>query len=252
MQTMDQASQRSAQKRTYHRMIFHEDGDGGRRSHSHKVTALDARGIDSVRVENNMWYVEDPSLNRPPDGGWDKAFQAKGQPLPRSWNCDNVLDSSKSYVSTRPDDTKDSIPAAAALVYLYDRHELPLAGNAWQTQALKPHSIIKRAAPQGSSSAGSSLDSAAHGESMFFVIARGAYAARVCPVQRVAEDLLALNFYHWSWLVVTHVQDTAAENACPASGDVAVSFVGSCAACLLTWCLRHTRKQMQQWAGCWD
>jgi hypothetical protein len=171
---MDQASKESAQKRMYHRMISHEDGDDGRRARSHKVTALDARGIDRVRVKDNVWYVEDPSLNQPPDGGWDKAFQAKGQPLPRSWNCDNVLDSSKSYVFTRPEDTKT---AAAALVYLYERHELPPAGNAWQTQALKPHSIIKRVAPQGSGAAGSSSDSAAHRESMFFVIARGAYAA---------------------------------------------------------------------------
>ena len=150
-----------------------------------------------------MWYENHRDLNQPPEDGWDKTFQAKGRPLPRSWTCVNVLDSSKSYVSCKPDDAKHGISAAAALLELRRRGELHLAHHAWQTQALKPHTICQH----GAGREGSAVGSAALGESLFFVIARGAYAARVCPVRRVGKDLLALQMQHWSWLVVTNAQD---------------------------------------------
>ena len=142
-----------------------------------------------------------------PDGGWDKAFQAKGTPLPRSWGCDNVLQSTKTYVSKRPDDLKVGISAAAALLCLYQGQQLHLAGHAWQTAALRPHTIIQKRLSTSSASAGHREGSAAHSE-LFFVIAVGRYAARVCPVKRVTAELLALEFRQWSWLVLTAVKET--------------------------------------------
>ena len=144
METQEQASKESAPKRMYHRMTSHEASGGkrasdGKRARGHKVTALDSRGIHCVQVTDNSWYEEDPDMHRVPDGGWDKAFQAKGKPLNRSWSCDNVLDSTKSYVSKRPDDIKVSVSAAVALLYLHERRQLQLATHAWQTQALRPH-----------------------------------------------------------------------------------------------------------------
>ena len=132
METKEQGQKESKPKRMYHLMIAHENVDAhdGTRKGSHKVTALESRGIDCVRVEDNMWYEDHHDLNQPPEEGWDKTFQAKGRPLPRSWNCDNVLESSKSYVSCKPDDAKHGISAAAALLELHRRGELHLAHHA--------------------------------------------------------------------------------------------------------------------------
>ena len=226
METKDQPQKVSKPKRMYHAMIAHEDVDvhKGTRAHSHNVTALESRGIDCIRVANNMWYEADRDLSRPPDEGWEKAFQAKGKPLPRSWNCDNVLESSKSYVSQKPDDAKHGISAAAAMLELHRLGELSLAHHAWQTQALKPHTIIQHGVAQEGNAAGS----AAHGESLFFVIARGLYAARVCPVRRVGKDLLALEFYRWSWLVVRNVQALGAGNTFPLHPPHVLCFAASC------------------------
>lgn len=223
METKEQGQKESKPKRMYHRMIAHQDVDvhDGKRARGHKVTALESRGIDCVRVADNMWYQGDRDLNRPPDEGWDKAFQAKGKPLPRSWNCDNILASSKSYVSSSPDDAKHGISAAAAMLELHRRGELSLAHHAWQTQALKPHTVVQHDVARE----GSAVGSAALGESLFFVIARGAYAARVCPVQRLRDDLLALQFHQWSWLVVTNVQDPGARTGIPPH---VLCFVASC------------------------
>ena len=147
-------------------------------------------------------------MHRVSDGGWDKAFQAKGKPLNRSWSCDNVLDSAKSYVSKRPDDIKVSVSAAAALLYLHERRQLQLARHAWQTQARRPHAIIrKRPCAELAVQEGSASASAVHGELLFFVIACGSYVARVCPVRRVTKELLALDFRQWSWLVLANVQE---------------------------------------------
>ena len=127
----EQPKQTASLIRGYHKMTL-------------KKTPLEHRGIPHIEVPASSHYEQKGSKYEKPSKSWAQLFgQRRVEPLPKEWNCRNVLKSKKPYTTKTVQTARASIAAAQALQFFLHRAPPSLAVNAWQTCALSPHTLVQ-------------------------------------------------------------------------------------------------------------
>ena len=167
-------------------------------------TALNARGIHHVKVEQDDWQAAAPSrpLSR-------QLYHSDSTKLPQDWGCEKVLAParSRSYTSKSPAGSRASIGAAQALRILFQRHCLDQAGLAWQSCAMYPRTLVGvlPQTPMGIDDTTVSL-----------VLASSTWAAVVWPATALGDGMFVFDTASpWTWITITDVEQWCCLPAAP-------------------------------------
>ncbi len=159
-------------------------------------TALDARGIHHVKVEQDDWQASVPS--RPIAR---QLYHSESTKLPKEWGCEKVLapSRSRSYTSKSPAGRRASIGAAQALHTLFLHNQLDQAGLAWQSCAMYPRTLV-----------GVSMSKTAIGfddMAVSLVLACSTWAAVVWPATKLGGGMFVFDTATpWTWITITNVE----------------------------------------------
>ena len=160
--------------------------------------ALNARGINHVKVEQDDWQASAPT--RPIT---KQLYHSESTKLPTEWGCEKVLapSRSRSWTSKSPAGSRASIGAAQALHILYLGNQLDQAGLAWQSCALYPRTLVG-VAMSPTAIGGDSVVASWH-----LVLACSTWAAMVWPATALGSGMFAFDVATpWTWITITAVE----------------------------------------------